>query len=98
MATYTRILNYDENKGELYVEGVNGSIELDIIPDVICALIYNPNINVVHLRDYSGKEISVKRGSTIESAFQDWLNADRKNKDHMKKARTVSETEPAVYA
>ena len=99
MVTYTKILNYDEEKGELYVEGVNGSIQLDIIPDVICALIYNPNINVVHLKDYSGKQISVKRGATIESAFADWLKAERINKDYIRSSHASNESlEPAIYA
>ena len=99
MSFCTKILDYDKENGELYVEGVNGSIQLDIIPDVICALIYNPEINVVHLKDFCGKEISVKRGATIESAFEDWLQAERINKDYHKGSRVANESsEPAIYA
>ena len=95
MGKHIEILGYDEVMQSVFINGVSGSITLDIIPDAICFMKSNPECPRAYLNDYTGTSILLHQDSTIESAVRDWQMArDLRNGVHPFAAPTAK---PQTY-
>ena len=75
------ILGYDEELKTIFARGVTGSIVLDIIPEAVTYLIKNPKYEQLYMQDYSGREIVIPQGTSIEAAVQIWQSSRGKFMD-----------------
>ena len=69
------ILGHDDELKTIFAKGVSGSIVLDIIPEAVIYLTKNPKYKQLYMQDYSGREIVIPQGSSIEEAVQLWQDA-----------------------